>query len=669
LTYTNPPDFLVADPLAQTPTAPDVVRQRERALAHGRALAAEIRALSGAGDDQLTFDAVFGRLDEIQYAIRLVKGVGQVLGEVHPDGALRNEARASVSLADELETEVFLDPVVGAAMKRAAARLSAASLDAPKVRLMEHALRQLKRNGLDLPPAAQGELRRLNTEISQLGQAFERNLTDAAAHIEAPPSALEGLPEEYVAAHLAQALPNGNVVITTDYPDLLPFVKYARDRRAARDLYAAFDNRASAENVPLLERLLALRERKARILGYESWADYAIEPRMARDARTVRAFLETVRDAVKVAAEEELAEFRAMHEKLGGRPGDPLYPPDRYYLEEKVRAFKHGYDSRALAQYLEVDAVKRGLLELTSRLFGIEYRRVEGASAWHPDVEMYDVLGRGVVVGRVVLDLYPRPHKFKLAGAFELRPAWRAAGAPPIAALLCNLPRPGAEQPALLAHEQLVVFFHEFGHVLHQILSESPFATFAGEAVARDFVEAPSQVFEEWAYRREVLDLFARHHRTGAMIPDELFAALTRSRRLGLALWTQVQLFVAALDLEYHSRPAGFDSTAVLREVFAVYQPFAFIEGTHYQATFQHLISYDAGYYGYQWAQSLAFDVLTRFREEGFLNPAVAADWQAVVLSRGGSEDEAALVQRFLGRAHDTAAYIQHLRGDSEAKL
>jgi thimet oligopeptidase len=384
---------------------------------------------------------------------------------------------------------------------------------------------------------------------------------------------------------------------------------------------------------------------------------------MAKDARSVRAFLETVRDAVRAPADAELAEYRAMHERLGGRPGDPLYPPDRYFLEEQVRAAKHGYDSRELSQYFEVDAVKDGLFALTSRIFGIEYHRVADAPAWHADVETYDVRAAGTTLGRVLLDLYPRSNKFKHAGAFEVSPAWRAGGATPIAALLCNLPRPGTEQPALLAHDQVVVLFHEFGHVLHQILSESPYATFAGEAVARDFVEMPSQVFEEWAHRREVLDLFARHHRTGARIPEALFTALTAARKLGRALATQVQLFVAALDLEYHSRPAGFDSTAVMREIFAEYQPFAFIEGTHFQATFQHLVSYDAGYYGYQWALSLAADVLTRFHREGFLNPEAAAAWRAAVLSRGGSEDERLLVRRFLGREPDPAAYIEHLRG------
>jgi thimet oligopeptidase len=374
----------------------------------------------------------------------------------------------------------------------------------------------------------------------------------------------------------------------------------------------------------------------------------------------VRAFLETVREAVRTAADEELSEYRAMHRNLGGGADDPLYPPDRYYLEERVRAARYGYDSRELAEYFELGAVKRGLFEVIGRLYGLEFRPAAGAAAWHPEAEAWDALAGGAPIGRVYLDLHPRPNKFKHAGAFEVRPAWRRGQAAPIAALVCNLPRPERGQPALLTHDQVVTIFHEAGHMLHQLLSESPFATFAGEAVARDFLEVPSQVFEEWAWRREVLDLFARHHQTGAPIPEALFQALTRARRLGTALATQVQLWLAAMDLEYHSRPAGFDSTDVLREIFTAYQPFAFIEGTHYQATFAHLVGYDAGYYGYQWALSLAHDIFTRFEAAGFLSGEAAAAWRGEVLARGGSGDEAGMLDAFLGRPAGTAAYIDH---------
>jgi thimet oligopeptidase len=657
---------LFDDPVAAAAGAGDLSAMCDQALARAQQLATELRALAAAPEEEVTWEAVLGRLDEVQYLLRFTRTFPQLLADIHPDGDVRDAARACAARSDQVETDLLLDPELAAAIKRLAVRTSDGELDIASARLLAHTLRELRRNGLDLPAAGQAELRRLNEEITRLGQEFYRNLAEAEGRVEVPPSALEGLPAEYVAAHLGRALPNGNVVITTDYPDLFPFIRYAKDRAAARALYAAFDRRAADANVPVLEQLLAARERKARLLGYACWADYAIEPRMAGTAAAVWELLRQVGAAVEKPADAEMAEFREVWERLGGRRDAPLYPPDRYYLEEQLRETKHGYDSRELARYFEVTRVQAGVLDVAAQLYGLEFRRAAEAPRWHPDVEVYDVLSAGEPAGRLYMDLYPRSGKFKHAGAFEIRSVRPARGPRgrvlPVAALVCNFPRPGGAQPALLGHDQVVIFFHEMGHVLHQLLSEAPFAVFAGEAVTRDFQEVPSQVFEEWAFRREVLDLFARHHQTGARIPEPLFEALTRSRRVGLALATEVQLFVSALDLEYHSRPAGFDTTKVMRELFAKYQRFTYIEATQYQATFAHLIGYDAGYYGYQWALWLARDVLDRFGADGFLNPDAAARWRTTVLARGGSEDEALQIERFLGRKPTPRAYLEYLQ-------
>jgi thimet oligopeptidase len=390
---------------------------------------------------------------------------------------------------------------------------------------------------------------------------------------------------------------------------------------------------------------------------------------MAKSAKAVREFLGRVRQAVKAPAEAELAELRAMHVKLGSRADEPIVAADRLYLEEQVRAAKYGLDSKRLAQFFEVGRVKQGLLELTAKLFGISWRPSDGPT-WHPDVEAYEVVDGARVLGRFYLDLFPRPNKFKHAAVFGIRPRRVFADGEttvPIAALVCNFAKPTSGQPALMGHEEVVTFFHELGHVLHQLLTESRFASFSGTATARDFVETPSQMFEEWAWRREVLDLFARHFETGERLPDDLFAAMHRARGFGRALGTQRQLFLAALDFEYHTRPAGFDTGAVLRELWDAWQPFAFVEGTCFQATFGHLVGYDAGYYGYQWALSLSRDVLTRFEREGWLDPRVASAWRAAVLSKGGCEDETEMVARFLGRAPGPDAYVAYLAGKSAA--
>jgi thimet oligopeptidase len=388
---------------------------------------------------------------------------------------------------------------------------------------------------------------------------------------------------------------------------------------------------------------------------------------MAKNAKTVADFLEGLRRHVAKKGAEELRDFVDMNHKLGAKT-DEIQLPDRTYLEDQVRKAKFGLDSKEVSQYFEIGRVKQGLLDITSRLFGVTYRPVKSSPVWHPDVEPYEVLdSKGKVLGRFYFDLYPRADKYKHAAVFGIRETRAMDGGErlmPIAAIVCNFPWPGGSSPALMSHGDVTTFFHEFGHVIHHLLSESELASFAGTSVARDFVESPSQMLEEWAWSRETLDLFARHHETGKPIPDKLFKAMTRSRGFGRATSTQRQLFLAALDQNYHTRPAGLDTTRVLEETQNAYLPFKYIPGTHFQATFGHLIGYDAGYYGYQWALSIARDLFSRFQAEGLLNQQTAADYRATILAPGGSEDEARLVARFLGRPPSDESYRRFLDGN-----
>jgi thimet oligopeptidase len=476
------------------------------------------------------------------------------------------------------------------------------------------------------------------------------------------PASLKGLPKEYVASHPPKA--NGKIDISTDYPDYFPFITYSKDRKAALELYIAFTNRGGDANIKLLERLLALRSEKAKMLGYATWADYAIEPRMAKTPKNVRDFLEKVRAALKEPAKAEYQELVKEHVRLGGKKTDKLMPPDRYFLEDRVREAKYKFNSQALSDYFEIRAVTKGLMDITSRMYGLEYKEV-AAKAWHPDVTAYEVSSGGKKIGKFYFDLYSRPDKYSHAAMFSIVTAKRRADGTyqiPVVALECNFPKPGA-QPALMSHNDVETFFHEFGHVLHAMLTRSEVASYSGTAAVRDFVEAPSQMFEEWVWSREVLDLFAKHHKTGAAIPDDLWTAMQKARTFGRALYTQRQLFLATLDQDYHAREPGFDTTKVVEEVQTSVDSFAYVKGTHFQSSFGHLIGYDAGYYGYQWALALSRDVLTRFKKEGLLNPKVAASWRDEVLSRGGGEDETTMISRFLGRPPSHDAYLAYLAG------
>jgi thimet oligopeptidase len=639
---------------------------------------AAIKALKGAPAEQLTFASTVGGIDDVAFEVNSAGEFPYLMGVSHPDAATREAAKQCEPRTEKFTTAMWLDADAASVIKAYAAK--GEKLEGERARLLADVLRDFRRNGLDLPPDKQKRLREINEEMTKIGQEFMSNLSAVTDTLEVAPSALSGLPEEYVAKHTPKA--NGKIAITTDYPDFFPFVTYSKDRKAALALYVLFTNRGGDKNVKLLDRLLALRGEKAKMLGYKSWADYAIEPRMAKTSAAVREFLDQLKGALKEPAKAEMAELMKEHVRLGGKATDKLPPSERFFLEDRVRKAKYSFDSQALSAYLEIGAVKKGLMDITARMYGLEYREVP-AKAWHPDVTAYEVVSDGKVIGKFYLDLYSRADKYKHAAMFTVRTAKRLRDGSyqtPIAALECNFPKPspgvapegrvGGEAPspapalpALMSHEDVVTFFHEFGHVLHHLLTRSELATYSGTAAVRDFVEAPSQMFEEWPWSREVLDLFARHHKTGAKIPDDLFQAMTRARGFGRALGTQRQLFLATIDQEFHARDPVGDTTKIVEAVQRATDSFEYVKGTHFQSSFGHLIGYDAGYYGYQWALSLSRDVLTRFKKEGLLNTATAKAWRDEVLSKGGGADEREMIARFLGRAPSHEAYLSYLQG------
>jgi thimet oligopeptidase len=633
-----------------------IVRLCDESLARASVSLDEVRAMDAKSDADLTWENTVGGLDRAKIAIRNAGDFPSLMAVSHPDETVRERAKGCEPKVDRLETGMWLDAAVARVVKRYAAKKE--PLVGPRARLLAHVLRDFRRNGLELDAKGQARVREINEELTKLGQDFDANLAASHLSIDATPAQLEGLPKEWLASHKPGA--DGKVRVSTDYPDYFPVLTYAKDRKVALELYKQFENRAADKNLAVLDKILALRAEKAKLLGYPTWADYVLEPRMAKDSKTVASFLDGLKKHLAKKADVEMGEFRAAHVKLGGKPNDPIPPSDRLYLEDQLRKSKYGLDSKEVSQYFEVRKVKEGILTITAKMYGITYRRAD-LPTWHADVEPMEVVdASGKVLGRFFFDLYPREGKYKHAAVFSIRDTVKLQDGSrlvPMAAIECNFPRPGAGGAALMSHSDAVTFFHEFGHVLHHVLSEAELSSFAGTSVARDFVESPSQMLEEWAWAKETLDLFAVPHETGKPMPKTLHAAMLRSRGFGRALQTQRQLFLAALDQTYHTRPLPFDTTKVLQEVNDAHTPFKYVEGTHFQASFGHLIGYDAGYYGYQWALSIAQDLFTRFKKEGLLNPKTAADYRASVLAMGASDDEAKLVAKFLGRAPSDAAY------------
>ena len=327
---------------------------------------------------------------------------------------------------------------------------------------------------------------------------------------------------------------------------------------------------------------------------------------------------------------------------------------------------KYSIDQEKVKEYFALDNVMNGLFKITQQLFGVKYVQVADASVWHQDVKAFDVKQDGITIGRFYLDLFPRENKYTHAACFTIRKGKQYGGVyqMPVAALICNFNAPAAGKPSLLTHAQAVTFFHEFGHVLHNLLTKAELASQSGTSVKRDFVEAPSQIFENWVWNYDALKLFARHYKTGEILPKELFQKMSAARNVGSGLAASAQINYGVLDMTLHDRydPNGDKSTTdVAKEVYNSIMPFDFVDGTNYQAAFGHLTCYAAGYYGYMWSKVYAEDMFSVFEKNGILDQKTGMRYREAILANGGSKDEFEMVKDFLGREPDQKAFFRSL--------
>jgi thimet oligopeptidase len=587
--------------------------------------------------------------DEATAAVSDASARASLLRSVHPDGEMRDAGERCEQESEALATELALDPGVYAPLSR----IDASAEDETTRWYLYRVLRDFRRAGVDKDAQARARVRELNEDLVRIGQEFQRNIRDDVRSIQVDAADLEGLPADYARAHASGT-------ITTDYPDYMPFMTYARSSPARERLWKVFRQRAHPKNLEVLGRMLSRRYELARLLGYESWAAYVTEDKMIGSAAAAGQFIERIAAAAEARARRDYDVL--LERKRRDQPGAARVEAwDSEALKERVRAEQLGFDSQSVRPYFELQRVLDGILSTTTRMFGIEYRRLADAPVWHADVSAWEVVERGKVIGRFFLDLFPRDGKYKHAAQFTLASGVQG-GALPEGALVCNFPRPGAE-PALLDHGEVVTFFHEFGHLLHHLFGgHTRWGGVSGVRTEWDFVEAPSQMLEEWCWDASVLQPFARHVDTGEPIPAALVARMRAAEEFGKGLRVRQQVFYAATSLRLHDRdPAGVDTTALSAEQQERYTPFRHVPGTYFHESFGHLEGYSAIYYTYLWSLVIAKDLFGVFRGEGLLNPAPAARYRRAILEPGGGSPAAALVKEFLGRETSFDAFAEWL--------
>jgi thimet oligopeptidase len=624
------------------PTAPEDWRAwlDDRARGSVRTAADQIAALKTAPDGDT---AILQLWNDAAISLANAAAVVSLLSSVHPEPAI-------VELAEEIEVEVNRfgsDLLLDRGVFDKLSSLRTDPLDDGARRVLADALRSFRRAGVDRDEATRDRVRALNEQLTELSQSFSRNIRDGRRTARVPASALAGLPDDFVEAHPPGE--DGLVAITTEYPDMVPFMTYSGDADARRAVAMEYFNLAWPENDSVLGDLLRRRREKAQLVGYADWPDFDAEVKMIGSGAAIADFIERINTEAHDAGLRDLAVLA----ERGAKDGvDTIDVASWRYCFEAVKREQYGVDAQEVRRYFDFAKVHQGLLEVTGRLFGLTYTPVD-APTWHADVTSYDVHLEGEHLGRIHLDLHPRDRKYNHAAQFDLVPGVRdrqlAEGV-----LVCNFPR------GLMDHDEVVTLFHEFGHLMHHVLAgRHEWVRFSGVATEWDFVEAPSQMLEEWAWDASVLQMFATDA-DGTPIPADLVERMRAADEFGKGFHARNQMLYAAMSYRFHLEVPE-DLTARMFELYPQYSLVTPLEGTHFHAGFGHLDGYSSGYYTYMWSLVIAKDMFSAFDPDDLFDPVRAQRYRDVVLAAGGSRDAAALVAEFLGRPYDTRAFTAWL--------
>ncbi len=632
---------------AGSPDAAALTRDVERRLVDARRTVDAMVARRG----RRTVENTLLPYERARRLIDFAYNRAHLAAELHPDSAVRSAGERGEQAVERYRTELALSRPLYDAI----AAVELAGADAETRFWVDKRLRQFRLSGVDKPAKVRTAIRALRDSITALEQTFSRHIRDDVDTVYATPAELDGLPADYIARHPAND--RGRLALTTNYPDVFPALSFARSEDLRRRLLTAFNNRAYPANASVLDSLLQARHRLAALLGYGTWADAATADKMIGSAGSASAFIDRVVAAAGPSAETDYAALLAR--KRRDQPGATAVQQwEQNYWAQVVRKETYDFDAQAVRAYFPYDSVKRGILDLAARIFDVKFRRAPSVPVWHPSVEAWEMLDDGKLAGRFYLDMHPRPGKFSHAAVFGGRTGTRD-GRVPEGILVANVPGGESGDPGLMEYGDVRTFLHEFGHLIHSLSARRVRWSGLGPfGLEWDFVEAPSQMLEEWLWDPPTLATFARHYQTGEPISADLVRRMKEANDFGKGLNVRRQMAYARISLALHDRPtAGLDADSLVRAVEAEYLPFPPMTDTHFQASFGHLTGYSAIYYTYMWSLVIAKDLFSAFDRTRLLEPGVARRYRDVVLAPGGSAPAATLIENFLGRPFSFAAW------------
>jgi len=586
------------------------------------------------------------------------------LSSVSPDAAVREASHELEKKAGAYQVGLSHREDLYRQFEAAAAKNE--PLDAADAKLLETTVKGFRENGFSLPAERRERLKAVQRRLGDLSAEFQRNIDEQKGALVVGADGVRGLPADFVAA--LERGEDGTYVVPVDEPSLMTYARYAESAEHRKAFLLKFENRGGERNVEILHEALGLRREMAGLLGFKDYPTMVMKDRMAGTPERVLEFLNRVKDAVVARARQDLDALLAF--KRRAEPGaTEVHAWERAYLSRRLREERYAFDGEEVRQYFPVDRVVEGTMSVYQKVLGVTFREIADGPTWAPDVRLFEISDAktGERLGHFYLDLAPRDGKHGHPAAYPLvsgRALEDGSYEGPVGAMVAEFPKAAPGKPALLSHGDVETFFHEFGHLMHHALTKARYSSFSGMNVALDFVEAPSQMLENFIWDRAVLDELSGHWSTGAKLPQELFDKMLAAKTFMEGSFYAGQVAYALADL-FLNTDVPLDPAAAFERVLAEITGVAPIPGAHSVSSFDHLMGgYGAGYYAYLWSKVFAQDIFTAFQAAGVISPEVGARYRREILERGSERPETDSLRAFLGREPSEDAFMREVRGD-----
>lgn len=593
-----------------------------------------------------------------------------LLLNVSSDASVRKASKTAINKIQEEYVDIEYDIDLHRAVKEFANTSEAKQLIGPEKKLFSDMVRAYRRMGFELLEETRELLKFKLKELQKLENDFDLNINNYDGHIFATKKELDGLSENYIAS--LKKTDDGRYVISAKTSDYMPFIENASNAEKRKEICDMYYQKGGMANIGILKKIISLRQDVAELLGYANYVDYITEVRMAKTSNNVSNFLEDLRQKSGPLNKKDLIALTNKKRVMTGNPKATLEFHDvRYYMKQLEKEL-FNFDMEKIREYFPFELVKKGFFKIFGKLFSIEFEELSDFPVWHPDVTFCAVKNsvNHNILGYLFFDLYPRDNKYSHAAHFDivlggLKTYKSDEYQIPVATMVANFAKPNGEAPSLLSHGvqgEIETFFHEFGHVLHHLLTTASYTSQSGTAVTRDFVEVPSQLFEEWIWDKKLINLFSGHYLNHAdKIPSEMLNNLISAKKHMAGYITMRQLFLGIYNHTLHVGRLKKDILEISNELHKKFFHFDMPKHNLFPAGLGHLVGYGGAYYSYMWSEMICSDMFTRFKKEGLLNPIIGKEFRNKVLAIGSSRDETETVKDFLGREPNNKAFLEEL--------